>query len=220
MNEIEHHEDREELTAKVAALIADTLKSAAASRGEARAALSGGSTPVPVYRRLSEDRSVPWDKVILTLSDERRVPEDHANSNARMLRETLLKGAAAKARFENLAEGQTELERQDLILLGMGEDGHFASLFPDTEGLRRGLAQDASAVVEVTPDPLPEDAPHPRLSLSLRTILKARRIAVLMAGERKLNAFKAARDSGDVEQYPILALLNANHPDLTIHHAP
>lgn len=136
------------------ALIERAADSAIAERGEFRLALSGGNTPRPVFQALAKTQAA-WDKWIITFSDERGVPPDSDQSNYRMARENLLDHAPIPA--ENILRIEGELEagqaaqkyedelrrragsetfyRHDLLLLGMGDDGHTASLFPGTEAL-------------------------------------------------------------------------------------
>ena len=136
-------------------------------RNEFRIALSGGNTPRPVYTRLAAiGRDLPWDLIRITFGDERCVPPDDAESNFRMARETLLAPAAVPEQSilrlrgeldpqtaaqeyqdhldEIAAEGGEPIYRHDLILLGLGDDGHTASLFPGTaaldETIRRVMA--------------------------------------------------------------------------------
>lgn len=219
MNERIEHADRDALTRAVADGIAGILRDAVARKGEARIALSGGSTPGPVYERLSADESVPWSRTVVTLADERLTPEGHADSNETLVRRTLLKGAGAAARFEPLREGQESLPPQDVILLGMGSDGHVASLFPGARELGAALAPSAPAVLRVVPDPLPAHAPYHRLTLTLPTILEADHLVLAITGEEKRSVLERASGDGPVDELPVRALLRAGHSHLTIHWA-
>jgi 6-phosphogluconolactonase len=138
--------------------VLDVASNAFSDRGEFRIALSGGNTPRPVYSELAKiNEQVPWEHVLFTFGDERCVPPDHEQSNYRMARETLFEAAhvpdasilrmrgeidpqtAAQEyqdQLNQLAEKRTEeIYRHDLILLGLGDDGHTASLFPGTAAL-------------------------------------------------------------------------------------
>jgi 6-phosphogluconolactonase len=142
-----------------AAFILQHARTALAERDQFRIALSGGNTPRPVYRELARiGRDLPWDRVFLTFGDERCVPPEDEQSNFRMARETLFLPAnvpeksiarmqgeidpqvAAEKYQERLdllaAQRDEMIYRHDLILLGMGDDGHTASLFPGTEALQ------------------------------------------------------------------------------------
>ena len=144
--------------ADAAALILDQARNAMAERNEFRIALSGGNTPAPVYARIAEKaHDVPWDRVRFTFGDERCVPPDDPQSNFRMARENLFVPAdvpeksimrmrgeidppiAAREYEDQLAAIATSrgerIYRHDLILLGLGDDGHTASLFPGTAAL-------------------------------------------------------------------------------------
>jgi len=137
--------------------IVDQARKALADRGEFRIALSGGNTPRPVYGRVAA-MPLPWEQVLITFGDERCVPPDHEQSNYRMARESLLvpAGVPEKSvlRMRGEIDPQTaameyqdhvdllarqrneQVYRHDLILLGLGDDGHTASLFPDTAALQ------------------------------------------------------------------------------------
>jgi 6-phosphogluconolactonase len=138
--------------------IADQAHKALGERGEFRIALSGGNTPRPVYARLvTITRDLPWERILITFGDERCVPPDHEQSNYRMARETLLLPAGIPERSVMRMRGEIDPEiaaeeyqdeldlvatqrrehlyRHDLILLGLGDDGHTASLFPGTAAL-------------------------------------------------------------------------------------
>jgi 6-phosphogluconolactonase len=219
MSEFRTFDSREMLQSAAAELIASTLRRAVAERGEAHLALSGGSTPGPVYDRLSRNERVAWDKVHVRLADERITPPDKSDhSNHHLLRQTLLRDKASSAHFEEPAAGQS-LPDQDLILLGMGGDGHFASLFPQARELEAALAGDAPDMVHIVPDPLPEGAPYERLSMSLPAILRARSLLLLITGEDKRQVFTEAHRSAPRE-HPISALLSAQPEQLTTYWAP
>ena len=220
MSELLAFSDRAALITGVADLVATTLQNVVAERGSAHIALAGGSTPKPIYEALSTDERVPWDKVTAMLTDERLTPPGDPASNEAMLHAALLQGDASAATYQQLIENTPSLPQQDLILLGMGADGHFASLFPDAEELSAGLSPDAPAVLRMTPNPLPANAPFPRLSLSLPTILNARRLVVVITGEEKRGVFEQAHEPGATEDLPIRALLQSGHTDFQVAWAP
>ncbi|PJG49251.1 6-phosphogluconolactonase [Sphingobium sp. LB126] len=197
---------------RIAALLADAI----AARGVATIALSGGRSPKPVLEALSQV-ALDWDKVIVTLVDERWVAPDHADSNERLIRENLLRGKAAAARFVPMKNdaadayaGQAECEATfaalpwplDIILLGMGEDGHTASLFPEAGELAEGLSTQAH-VLAVTPPA----APHQRMSLSASAILASRHIFLQIGGAAKKAVYDRALAGGPVEELPIRVAL-------------
>ncbi len=177
--------------------------------GRFTAALSGGRTPVSFFERLAgSGRDLPWDKTHIFQADERLVPADHPASNLRMIEAKLLHhvpipaanvhavpvgeepGAAAESYEQDMRAffglKEWDLPRFDLILLGLGEDGHTASLFPGAEALWEGRRL-AVAVHRPAPD-------HDRVSLSLLTINAAHVIVFLVTGEDKASALKAVID--------------------------
>ena len=206
----------------MAGCIAELLAEAIAARGVATLALSGGRSPIPVLRALSASE-MDWGKVIVTLVDERWVAPDHADSNERLIRENLLLGHAADARFvpmKNAAAdahaGQAECEAAiatlpwplDVAVLGMGENGHTASLFPDARELAEGLTTQALTLA-VTPPA----APHQRMSLSAHAILSSRHILLQIGGAAKRTVYDRARAGGPVAELPIrLALCQDDVP--------
>ncbi|ADN76167.1 6-phosphogluconolactonase [Ferrimonas balearica DSM 9799] len=210
-------EQSDELVAVLAQRIADALQAAVDSRGQASLVVSGGSTPVPLFHKL---RTMPidWQEVYITLADERWLPADHADSNERLVREHLLVGNAAKAKFRGMynihgtpeagaamtAETLSNLPRPfDVVILGMGNDGHTASLFPCSEELQAGLTTEAVCLAV-----RPTTAPHPRLSLSLHSLLNARQIYLHLSGESKKAVLDEALSSKDVMAMPIRAVLD------------
>ena len=191
--------------------------------------VSGGRTPVPFFQALAV-QPLDWARVIVTLADERWVPPDHPDSNEALVRRNLLSGRAAAARLvplftadaspaaaaEALAPVLEALPRPfSQVVLGMGEDGHIASLFPDALELARGLAT-AAPVLAVHPGA----APHPRLSLSLSALLGARDIALLLAGEDKRAVLVRALGDGPVEALPVRAILRQTGAPVSVFWAP
>ncbi|WP_035059243.1 6-phosphogluconolactonase [Andreprevotia chitinilytica] len=211
---------KEQLDAQLAATIAADLKAAIAARGTAGLAVSGGRTPAGLFKALSTNTEVNWSKVVITLIDERWVPVDHADSNERTVRQNLLVGPAAEATFispvstaatphEGLAEIEARLTKLpapiDVAILGMGDDGHTASLFPNAPELEATCASTA-LVAAVTP-PI---APHKRITLTLPTIAKARHVIVHITGEGKKSLLETAmaEEKPLTEQYPIRRVLD------------
>lgn len=227
---LEGFANRQGLAEAAAGAVADALDRRL-GQGEGRASLaaSGGSTPAPVYDLLRE-RPLDWSKVDITLSDERWVAPTSADSNQRMLQERLLAGAAAAARFTPLwrpaasveaaaALDEPEIARLlpfDVVLLGMGEDGHFASLFPGSPALAEGLDPDGPRLCAAVPPGRPAP-PQPRISLTLRAVLASRLILLLTSGEAKRRVLDEALDGADL---PVRALLMQERTPIRILWAP
>lgn len=201
---------------RISAILGDAI----AARGVASIALSGGRSPRPVLEALSQ-AALEWDKVVVTLVDERWVEPDHADSNERLVRETLLKGKAANARFVGMKNeapdpyaGQAKCEKAfltvpwplDIVLLGMGEDGHTASLFPEAKELAEGLSTRALTIA-VTPPA----ASHPRMSMTAKAILSSRHVFLQIGGAAKKAVYDRALGGGAVEELPIRLALCQHH---------
>lgn len=217
---IEHvYRDRAALEAALVESIEATLLAAIAARGVACIALSGGSTPIPIYKALSQ-RDLPWSQVQLTLTDERWVDAKDPASNEAMIRANLLQGPAAKARFTgfktpadtpNQAEVQIDAALStlsqpfDLVLLGMGDDAHTASLFPGGEGLEAAMDLSGTAKVRAVQ---PTGDGLARLSLSLPALLAARRISLFITGPNKWAVYQKACQPGPVLEAPIRGVLH------------
>lgn len=180
--------------------------------------VSGGRSPVRFFEALAE-RPLAWADVSITLADERWVDPASADSNEALVRAHLLQGPAAAARWVALKgpeatardglEGATSRVRAlarpfDVTVLGMGEDGHVASLFPGAAGLQRALDPEASALLVAIDPPL---APHPRISMTLAALLSSRRIVVSIAGDGKRAVVERAAAGADPHELPIAALL-------------
>ncbi len=232
MSEVPCYEftDRAGLDQALAERVASALRSAIAKRGEANLVVSGGSTPVGVFRTLS-DVALDWSAVRITLADERWVAVDHGDSNERLVREHLLRNSAAGASFTSLftghktaEEGEEEVARRlsafplfDVVMLGMGEDGHTASLFPESEALVRGqdLSSNRSCLAVQ-----PSHAPHQRMSLTLRRLLQARLVILHITGQGKRDVFERAQESKDPLRWPIAAVLGSTEPTVNVYWAP
>jgi len=212
---IEEYVDVHEASRAAAGAIADWLAAGLAENGRASLVATGGRSPGEVYDLLAT-LPLPWDQVSVTLSDERWVPPDHPDSNARLLRERLLQGEAAGARLVPLwsdaaspeaaadaaEEAVADLLPADVVLLGMGEDGHIASLFPGSEVLEEGLDPDSGLLVIDVPQGEP-GPPQPRLSLTLHALRQTFLIVLLISGEARRRAIE------DHDDLPVHALLRA-----------
>jgi len=194
--------DPQALAQALADAVAADLRDAIAERARAALALSGGTTPRAFLRSLAQ-RELDWSRVAVTLADERCVPPDDARSNERLLRETLFTGAASAARFVPLHRDVPAPEDEvsaidadiariglpfDVVVLGMGLDGHTASLFPD--GDRLDAALDARGTSYVSPMRSPS-ASEPRMTLTLPALVATRHLALHIEGIGKRNAYES-----------------------------
>lgn len=231
MTELLEHNSPAAMEEAVAERLRAALEAAIADRGRALFVATGGATAPRIYDRLAQ-APISWADVRVILSDERCVPEINSASNARLVRERLMVGPAALARFlpfEGAEEGAIAAARfsrflsplsrpggggaiPDAVLLGMGEDLHIASIFPAGEGMDHARSAEAAIAVATTPNPLPETAPYPRLTLSLPFLATARAIHVVFSGAAKRAAFERA-----TPEAPISALLAAAPGRVTLH---
>jgi 6-phosphogluconolactonase len=211
-------ENFDSLSATLAALIAAQLRAALEARPGASLVVAGGRTPAGILVRLSNE-ALAWDRVFVTLTDERWVGADDPASNAMMLRKTLLVGAAAQARFVPLytgaptpdeatgsvSAGLATLPRPfDIMVLGMGDDGHTASLFPGADNLEAALTPKNGQPCMAIRAP---GAPQPRITLTLPALLDARSLYVMFTGPSKRRTYELARQSGPIEDMPIRGVL-------------
>ncbi len=230
--------DAADLAARLARDLAGVLGDALAARGSAVLAVSGGRSPVPLFHALAA-LPLDWARITVTLVDERFVPPDHADSNAALVRAHLLQGRAAAARFAPLVEADdvaagaapaasdhalaAAVARAnrgtrpiDAAVLGMGDDGHTASLFPGAPEIAAGLnphnPQDWLAVH-------PPAAPHRRISLSLAALLRVRHLRLAISGAAKRAVYDAARQSRR-DDLPVSALFHPPHPHVHVYWSP
>ncbi|MEP6389200.1 MAG: 6-phosphogluconolactonase [Halioglobus sp.] len=215
------------LDASLADDIVHRLATALDARGRAYLVVSGGSTPKGLFTALAAS-DLAWSQVTVLLADERWVPHDHIDCNERMVREHLLTGKARDAQLLSLIEGYPDTAANlawvnqqladigafDVVILGMGLDGHTASLFPDAPELIEGLDTIEPALMTS-----PQVAPHGRISLSRKRILDTRLGVIHIVGQDKLAVLSNAVASDDCEAYPIVNFLNCSNP-FTVYFAP
>jgi 6-phosphogluconolactonase len=217
----------EELAQGLAEWTAERLRSGIAARGVALLIVSGGKSPARFFELLS-NAELDWTRVAITLADERRVADDSPRSNARLVREKLLRNRASAANFTPLADvrlpGDQELAAAsarvarlplpaDVVILGMGDDGHTCSWFPGAVGLADAMDQGARQLVA----PIEAaGAGEPRLTLTGRVILRATAIALEIEGEAKLATFAKALENGPEDAMPIRAVLRRAADRLTV----
>ncbi len=211
------HDNDAALANVLADRVATDLGRALAARGQALLAVSGGKTPKGFLQCLSQ-RELDWAHLTITLVDERWVPPDNPRSNARLVRENLLTGAASASRFvplyapastpeDALAKVAARIDAlalpPDVVMLGMGTNGHTASFFPGGDHLAEAL--DPRGTRKVLPMRAP-DAGEPRITLSLPVLVQARALYLQIEGEEKHRVLEQAAGGAD---YPIRAVLRA-----------
>jgi 6-phosphogluconolactonase len=214
-----------ELSAKVAKLLVVDI----AETGYASLVVSGGRTPMGFFHLLSQ-QMLDWSKVSITLADERWVDADHADSNEKLVRANLLINEAHQATFIGLKNsaadaivGEPEAEQAlaavgkfTVLILGMGDDGHTASLFPGADALALGLDMDSGRTcIGVTPTA----APHQRISMTLPRLLDSQQIIIHISGAGKQQVLEQAQAGDDVEALPIRAILKQQQAPLAIYWA-
>jgi 6-phosphogluconolactonase len=222
------------MAARVGDLVQSGLERAIAAQGLATIALSGGSTPSLLYQELAA-RKIDWPNVAATLVDERFVPPTAKGSNEAFIRDVFLRGNASQARFVGLwndaptlalaaAEANAQVRNLvrpfDVVILGMGLDGHTASWFPKADGLASALSDGAPLVIPVRAAKSEATGDYlDRLTLSLRPVAEAHLVILLLAGGEKRKAFETFAGDGAVEDAPVRAVLRAR-PDLWACWAP
>lgn len=188
--------------------VVEALRQGLRTRGRAGLVGTGGRSPGPVYDRL-QPVMIDWERVVVTLSDERCVSPDDPDSNLGLLRERLLVGEPARAHILPLwpapdPRALAALLPFDAVLLGMGEDGHVASLIPGSPTLAEGLDPAGDALTVMTPAGL-GSPPVERISLTIPALLQSRLILVLIAGDAKRAVVESALAGADVPVRSILA---------------
>ncbi|MCH9696278.1 MAG: 6-phosphogluconolactonase [Gammaproteobacteria bacterium] len=220
-------ESREAASIAAAECMSGLIRGKLDDTGVAMFVVSGGSTPAQCFAALSR-MPLDWGSTSVALSDERWVPNDHADSNERLIRDTLLTNAASEASVLPVYRDGISAEKRcdDLqqcrpksgfacSLVGMGSDGHFASLFPDAGGLAEGLSQGTEKFyMPVTT----AASPHPRISMTLAALLQSELLLLLFFGEDKYAVYERAK-TGDKE-FPVAHLLQQDTVDINVYWAP
>ena len=241
--EIRIFRDLNQFNQTAAELFAERAAKAIQERGRFLVALNGGSTPAGAFKLLGTEfqEKVDWSNVHVLWGDERCVPGDDPESSYGQARGLFLrhvpipetnvhriKGELPPAEaaqeyamvLKELASPPLEWPRFDLVYLGMGEDGHTASLFAGPD-LQDALdAPKARRAVGVMPDPMPEDAPVPRITLTRAAILSARTVLFTLTGSEKRELLEQAIEDGQSSKLPVGRLLAEAEQPIDIHWAP
>jgi 6-phosphogluconolactonase len=223
--------DIESLSRSLADQLAAALRTAISVRGLGSLVVSGGKSPTKLFEMLRVQK-LDWSRVCIALADERWVDPSDSGSNEKLVRDVLLKDEAAAARFLGLKNGAPTPEMGavsawetfarvprpfDAVVLGMGDDGHTASLFPGSPNLPSALNAAAAAACVGMRAPV---APHPRLSLNLSALLGARRIVLFITGEEKWRTYVAAAGDGPVQEMPVRAVLRQTRTPVEVMWSP
>ncbi|RKS85190.1 6-phosphogluconolactonase [Orbus hercynius] len=215
-----------QLTQAMTDHIVSALNNGIKTRGFASIAVSGGKTPIPLFKQLSQQH-LDWSKVYITLVDDRWVDSNDDASNEKLVFMHLLQNEAKQAHFIGLKNsattpfaGESITQKKlaeipmplDVVILGMGEDGHTASLFPHAKNLPLGLDMHSSKqVVGMTPLTAPLD----RITLTLPAILNSHNIYLLLVGTSKKTVLEQAIQGNNITDMPIRAILQQKNVDVT-----
>jgi len=223
-------ETKDSLVSELSERIAYYLKKSIKENNKASLLVSGGNTPKPLFKALS-NIDIEWKKITIALVDERWVDSNNKDSNELLVKTNLLQNFASKANFVGMYfDENNEIKAQeicsktykdkvypfDVIILGMGSDAHTASLFPNNEKLDEAFdMQNENLCISI----LPTTAPHRRMSLTLKAILSAKTIILHIEGEEKLKVYKEAISLNDKYKMPIASVLNQDMKDIEVYHS-
>jgi 6-phosphogluconolactonase len=219
--------NREEIDNNLCSSIILDLKEDIQTKNQASLLVSGGSTPINLFELLS-NADLEWEKVSISLVDDRFLPDDHKDQNGSMVRKLLIQNKAAKAKFIPLVQDSSDITRSiemankafkvvsqpfSSVILGMGDDGHTASLFPDCDELDGGMDLNNENTIIKTE---PKTAPYQRISLTRKAILNAKSLYLHFYGEEKLKVFEAAGKNDTYRPFPIQAFINQSEKQLKV----
>jgi len=213
------YDDAEEMAAAVAGDVQFIIESALDARGAAVVALAGGKTPLPIYAKLAQAK-LDWKRVTIVPGDDRIVPLGDPLSNVTAIGKVFIpKGArviplvSATAPDYKAAGRAADALLQDvhwpldLCLLGIGGDGHAASIFPGPDYDEALNGPKERRALGVMPDPLPPEAPVARVTLSRAAIVSARALMIAITGQQKRDVLEAAIAQGASSNYPVGRIL-------------
>ena len=220
-------ETRAQLEARLADRIGQILHDEIEKNGKASLLVSGGSTPKGLFEKLS-GLAIPWDNVTISLVDDRFVADNHPDQNGTMVKELLLQQAASNASFVPLISGNdidASLKEASaaiksiappytIVILGVGEDGHTASIFPDSEEMERAISVYTSEALMVTNSRL---LPYSRITFALNALLNSKHIFVHCYGVIKGRIIDEARQQEGARPYPIAAFLNQTKTPIEVY---
>ncbi|RVU37092.1 6-phosphogluconolactonase [Rheinheimera riviphila] len=223
--QLHQYADSNELNQDFANRLIAILRDAIAKRGAAYLVVSGGRTPQGLFLKLNQ-ADLDWSKVTITLADDRFLPDSEADSNERLVKASLLQQQAGAATFislyaptataelavPELLQRVKNLPTFDAVILGMGEDGHTASLFPCSKEISQGLALEAPDLLAVNPT----TAPYQRISFSKQRLLNSRALFLHLVGASKLTVLEQAQASQDELAMPIRAFIHHTVPELAV----
>ncbi len=223
-------EDKESMLSALVGRMTENIESAIKGYGYASLIVSGGSTPKALFQKLSSV-SLPWEKVTISLVDERWVDVSSDESNEYLVQKFLLRNRAQRARFIGLKtghahakDGVAECEKRldaltlphTVVVLGMGNDGHTASFFPHMPELQKALDMKSGVRCIAARSTKP---PCERVTLTLPFLLNTRNLILHIEGEEKLCLFRRAQKEGSVYDMPIRAVMRQNRVPLEVYHA-
>jgi 6-phosphogluconolactonase len=234
MTEIEwwEYDDAEEMADAVAGDAAFVIESALDARGQAVIALPGGKTPLPIYSKLAE-KNLDWKRVTILPTDDRLVPMGDPLSNVTAMAKVFLPLKArvmpitSEAAADYKAAGRAADARLqdvhwplDLCLLGVGADGHTASIFPGEDFEEAVAGPHERRAIGVMPADLPAEAPVPRITLTRAAMVTARALTIAVTGQKKRDVIEEAIEQGPSSPYPIGRVLADVELPVDIHWSP
>ena len=197
------------------ARIHSILSNAIKNKGSASFIASGGSSPVPIFKDLSAS-NLDWANIEVTLVDDRSVNKSHVDSNEKLLNDNLFVNKASNASFISLKSDPSEVYKInqpfDLMLLGMGEDAHFASLFPSMINTNIEYFNIDSKPEIIYTEPMGSPL-HERISMNLAMILNSKNIILLVSNAKKLDVLTKAKTNKNL---PLYYLFNQKLVDIVI----